>query len=130
LTLPKIGGGSPPLKSAPVPSGRETTSIMFLNYTLVSSCNHIQNPVCARTSDFTMAAAGRAFGPTRAAPGIRKPKLRALARKAELIESDVEMSRCVRWCCAARLWHHYYKFHIIEQCIQFVYYLPFDFAVH
>jgi len=31
----------------------------------------------------------------------------------------------------ARLWYHYYKFHsIIEQYIQFVYYLPFDSAVH
>jgi len=46
-----------------------------------------------------VAAAGRAFSPTLAVPGIRKPKLRALARKAELIGSDVEMSRCFRWRC-------------------------------
>jgi len=54
-----------------------------------------------------MAAAGRAFGPTRAEPGIKKPKLRASARNAELIGSDVE----------DRLWYHYYKFYIIEQYI-------------
>jgi len=30
----------------------------------------------------------------------------------------------------ARLWYHYYKFHIIEQYIQFVYYITFDSAVH
>jgi len=52
---------------------RETTSVMFLNYTLVSSGNHIQNIqiVCAHMRDFTMVTAGRAFGPDRAAPGIR-----------------------------------------------------------
>jgi len=57
-----------------------TTSVTFLNYTLDSSGKHIQNiqinggnTVRAHTGDFTMAAAGRAFGPTRAAPGINSP---------------------------------------------------------
>jgi len=43
----------------------KTTSITFLNYTLVSSGNHIQNiqitdgnPVSAHTGDFTMAVPG------------------------------------------------------------------------
>jgi len=51
---------------------RETTSVTPINYTLVSSGNHIQNIqiVRAHTGDFTMAAAGRAFGPDRAVPGI------------------------------------------------------------
>jgi len=96
-----VGRAPGPPGSAPFPSGRETTSGTFLNYTLVSSGNHIQKR--AHTGDFTMDAAGRAFGPTRAAPGIRKPKLRAHARKAELIESDVEMSRCFRWRCGPSL---------------------------
>jgi len=43
-------------------------SVTFLNYTLVSSGNHIQNIqiVRAHTRNFTMAAAGRAFSPDRA----------------------------------------------------------------
>jgi len=54
-----------------------TTFVTFLNYTLASSGNHTQNiqitggnPVRAHMGDFIMVAAGRAFGPTRAAPGI------------------------------------------------------------
>jgi len=52
----------------------KTNTITFLNYTLVSSGNHIQNiqitdgnPVSAHTGDFTMATAE---GPTRAVPGV------------------------------------------------------------
>jgi len=48
--------------------------------------------------------------------------LNSLARKAELIGSDVEMREHM---------NQRAKFHsIIEQYIQFVYYLPFDSAVH
>jgi len=51
-----------------------STSFTPINYTLVSSSNHIQNIqiVRAYTRDFTMAAAGWAFCPDRAAPGITK----------------------------------------------------------
>jgi len=53
---------------------KKTTSITPINYTLVRSGNHIQNIqiVRAHTRDFTTAAASRAFGPDRAAPGIMR----------------------------------------------------------
>jgi len=54
--------GASPLYRAPlskIPGSAPVTSVTFLNYTVVSSGNHIQNPVVlrARTGDFTTAAA-------------------------------------------------------------------------
>jgi len=43
----------------------QCTPVTLTNYALVSG-----NPVRAHTDEFTMAAAGRASGPTRAVPGI------------------------------------------------------------
>jgi len=55
-----------------------------------------------------------------AGPTVKHTYTHLIQKDAELIGSDIE----------ARLWYHYYKFHIIEQYIQFLHYLPFHSAVH
>jgi len=44
-----------------------------------------QRQPSTRTGEFTMAAAGRAFGPTRAAPGIMEAQISALAGRIFVI---------------------------------------------